>query len=98
MNIEIRTAHAHMQEDWHRMIDAWVARCRRLHPEVAGIDVVLRRDGSKRPGDEAMVEVMARGGHLRGAGVAPTMSTALHDALDAVEHELLVREAVTRRA
>jgi ribosome-associated translation inhibitor RaiA len=97
VNIDIQTEHVRMQPAWHRMIDEWVARCRRQHSEVASVDVTLRHRDRSRPGEEVGVVATARGRQLRGAARAGLMSVALHDALDAVERELLVHEAVTRR-
>jgi ribosome-associated translation inhibitor RaiA len=98
MNIDIQTAHVRVQPDCRQMIDDWVARCRRVHPDVAGVEITLRHEGSRSPGDEATVQATARDRRVRGTGLAPTMSSALYEALDTVERELLVREAVSRRA
>jgi hypothetical protein len=83
MNIDIQTMRVCMQPDWRRMIDDWVA-LPQAAPRRGGIDVVLRHE-AQSGGDEAMVEATAHGRHLRGTGLAPTMSTALYEALDAVE-------------
>jgi ribosome-associated translation inhibitor RaiA len=97
MNIDIQTEHVHMQPDWHRMIDAWVDRCRRQYPDVASIDVQLRHAEQDGLPEMATIGATTGGRRLRGSCGAPMMSMALHDALDAVERELLVHEALTRR-
>ena len=99
MNLDIQTEHAVMRPEWHALIDEWVARCSRSHPEVAGIDLTLRRgESGQHPAAEVDVVAMAGRRSLRAAKHAALMTVALHDALDALEHELLVHEAVTRRA
>jgi ribosome-associated translation inhibitor RaiA len=98
MNLDIQTEHILMQPEWHDQIDAWVVRCARFHPEVAGIDLTLRHGKSgQHPGEEVDVEATAGRRSLRVAKHAELMSVALHDALDALEHELLVHEAMARR-
>jgi ribosome-associated translation inhibitor RaiA len=99
MNLDIQTEHVVMQPEWHDLIDVWVARCARFHPEVAGIDLTLRHGKSGQHREEE-VDVMAMAGrrNLRVARHAELMSVALHDALDALEHELLVHEAMAPRA
>jgi len=98
MNLDIQTEHILMRPEWHDLIDTWVARCARFHPEVARIDLTLRHgESGQRPGDDVVVEVMAGRRTLRVAKHADLMSVALHDALDTLEHELLVHEAMTRR-
>jgi ribosome-associated translation inhibitor RaiA len=96
MNIDIQTEHVAMKPEWHRTIDAWVERCRRHHPEVVGLDLSLRHDDAPRPGDE--VDVVATAGRrtLRAVKHAGGMDEALHAALESLEHELLVHEAVNR--
>jgi len=99
MNLDIRTEHIDMRPEWHRLIDAWVERCQRYHPSVAGLDIKVRqRDDRRRPGAE--VEAVASTGRrrLRAATKAPLVRVALHDVLGALEDELLVHEAVSRAA
>jgi ribosome-associated translation inhibitor RaiA len=96
MDIDIETEHVVMQPEWHRMIDTWVARCRKTHPEVAYVDLTLRH-GEQAPGGEVDVMATADGRSLRVARHGVTMSMALLDALGALEHELLVHEAAYRR-
>jgi ribosomal subunit interface protein len=99
MNVDIQTEHVAMQPEWHRMIDQWLERCARSHPEIMDIDVTLRHgEPGRHPGEEVDVVATADGRSLRAARHAELMSVALHDALDALEHELLVHEAVRRRA
>ena len=97
MNLDIQTDQVHMRPEWHRMIDEWVARCARHHPDVVGIDLRLRHGESRRPHEEVDVVAIAGRRSLRAAKQADVMTVALHDALDALEHELLVHEAVDRR-
>jgi ribosome-associated translation inhibitor RaiA len=97
MNIDIQTDDVRMQPEWRRMIDAWVERCRAHYPEVRGVEVLLRHGEDDRPGEVVTIDATARRRHLRGAARAALMSMALHDALDAVERELLVDEAITQR-
>ena len=96
MNVDIETECVAMRPEWHRMIEEWVGRCARHHPDVADVDVTLRH-GEDRPAEEVDVVATARGRRLRAARRAPLMTTALHDALNALEGELLVHEAVARR-
>jgi ribosome-associated translation inhibitor RaiA len=99
MNLDIQTDHIVMRPEWHDLIDAWVGRCARFHPEVAGIDLTLRHgESGHHPGEEVDVMAMAGRRNLHVARHAEVMSVALHDALDALEHELLVHEAMTPRA
>jgi ribosome-associated translation inhibitor RaiA len=97
MNIDVQTEQVRMQPEWRRMIDDWVQRCRRQHPEVADVEVTLRHREEDRLGETVTIDATARRRHMYGTGRATMMSLALHDALDAVERELLVHEAVTRR-
>jgi hypothetical protein len=99
MDIDIETEHVVMQPEWHRMIDIWVARTRKAHPEVAYVDLTLRHgEGDQDPGGEVDVVATADGRSLRVARHGLTMSMALLDALGALEHELLVHEAAYRRS
>jgi ribosome-associated translation inhibitor RaiA len=97
MNIDIETEHVRMRPEWHRAIDEWVVRCQRQHPQVAGIDVMLRHGAESRAGEEVTVDATAPGRRLRGTARAPMMGVALHDAFEAIERELMVHEAVARR-
>jgi ribosome-associated translation inhibitor RaiA len=87
VNLDIQTEHARMRPEWHRSIDDWIERCKALHPEVEGLDVVLHHaDG---PIDDSVsITATARGRRLRGAARAPTMAAALGEALATVEREL----------
>lgn len=97
MNIDIQTEHVAMKPEWHRMIDTWVERCRRYHPEVVGLDLNLRHGDPCQPGDAVEVVALAGGRSVRAFRYAEGMATALHEALDTLEHELLVHEAGKRR-
>jgi len=97
MNIDIQTEHVAMQPEWRHMIDTWVERCRRYHPEVVCLDLNLRHGDTCRQGDEVDVVALAGGRNVRAVRHAEGMAAALHEALDTLEHELLVREAVERR-
>jgi ribosome-associated translation inhibitor RaiA len=99
MNLDIQTEHILMRPEWHDQIHAWVTRFARFHPEVAGIDLTLRHgESGRQPEEEVDVVAMAGRRSLRVAKHAELMSVALHDAFDALEHELLVHEAMARRA
>ena len=98
MNIDIQTEYVPMRPEWHRMIDDWIARCTRSHPDVQAVDLTLRHERGRKSGLEVAVVANARGRSLRAAKHGMTMTVALHDALDALEHELLVHDAVHRRA
>jgi ribosome-associated translation inhibitor RaiA len=93
MNVDIQTEGVAMRPEWHRTIDDWIRGCRTRHPDVVGIDLVLRHDAR----DEAAVVATMRGARVRAAGQGDLMAVALHEALDGLEHELLVHEAVARR-
>jgi hypothetical protein len=94
MDIDIETEHVVMQPEWHRMIDTWVTRCRKTHPEVAYVDLTLRHgEHGQDRGGEVDVVATAGGRNLRVARHGLTMSMALLDALGALEQELLVHEA-----
>ena len=93
MNIDIQTEGIAMRPEWHRTIDEWIRGCRAHHPDVIGVDLVLRHAAR----DEATVVATMRGARVRAAGEGDLMAAALHEALDGLEHELLVHEAVGRR-
>ena len=97
MNIDIQTEHAVMQPEWHRMIEMWVERCRRQHPEVLGLELNLRHGDPRHRDDQVDVVATARGHSLRAVGRAEGMTQALYDALATLEQELLVHEAVSAR-
>jgi ribosome-associated translation inhibitor RaiA len=96
MNIDVQTEHVRMQPEWRRMIEDWVQRCHTQHPDVASVEVTLRHDEGGGFAEMVSIDATARRRHLHSARRAPMMSMALHDALDAVEREILVHEAVTR--
>jgi ribosome-associated translation inhibitor RaiA len=101
MNIDIQTEHLAMRPEWHQQIEDWVGRCRLNHPDVAGIDLTLRCvvDDARRPRQEVDAVVTTRGRRaVHAARRAHLMTVALHDALEAIESELLVDEALRRRA
>jgi hypothetical protein len=93
MNVDIQTEGVAMRPEWYRTIDDWIQGCRARHPDVVDIDLVLRHDAR----DEAAVVATMRDAHVRAAGQGDLMAVALHEALDGLEHELLVHEAVGRR-
>jgi ribosomal subunit interface protein len=97
MNIDIQTEHVAMRPEWHHMIDEWLERCARCHPDVVDIDVRLRHDDRRQSGEEVNVEATADGRTLRASKQAEVMTVALHDALDGLEHELLAHQAIRRR-
>src|SRR5919197_6635328 len=97
MNVDIQTEHVAMRPEWRRMIDAWIQGCRKHHPEIREIDLTLRHDAQRRAAEEVDVVATARGRRLRAARQAQLMSVALQDALETLERELLVHEAVGRQ-
>jgi ribosome-associated translation inhibitor RaiA len=97
MDLDIQTEHVALNPEWDRMIEAWVRRCVKVHPEVVGLDFTLRHGELPRTGEKVDIVATTRGRSLRAAARGELMAEALHDALDALERELLVREAVSRR-
>lgn len=97
MEIDIQTEHVRMRPEWHRMIDDWLDRCARSHPEVRGIEVSLRRvEDDRRPGEAVEILAAAGGRNFRESTQANVMTLALHDAFEAIEQDLLVHEAAGR--
>jgi ribosome-associated translation inhibitor RaiA len=100
MNIDISTEHVAMRPEWHDILDAWVQSCRRRHPDLEGIDLTLRHADWEPAGEAVDVVALARGRSLHAATHATDMRTALYDALDTLDHELSLNEAIhppTRR-
>ena len=83
-----------MRPEWHDILDAWLQDCRRRHPDVQGIDVTLRHADFEPAGEAVDLVALARGRRLRAATSATDMGLALYDALDALERELALNEAV----
>ena len=98
MHLDISTERVSMRPEWDDLIAGWVEHCRRYHPVVSGVDIRLRHRDDRQPAVE--VEAVASAGRrrLRATREAVFMGAALHDALDALEDELLVHEAVHRAA
>src|SRR5262245_45799758 len=94
MNVDITTDHVAMRPEWHDIIDGWLAGCRRRHPDLQGIDVTLRHGDADPAGEAVDVVALARGRRLRAGTRATDMGVALYDALDVLEHELALNEAV----
>ena len=94
MKLAIHADHVTMRPEWHDMIEAWVDRCRRHHPMVAGIDIRLRHRDDRDPGAEVEAAASMGRWRLRATIQAALLTVALHDVLDALEDELLVHEAV----
>jgi len=81
MDLDIQTEHVAMQPEWRRTIADWLARSTKQHPRLAAVDLRLRRQhGGHR------VDTVARLGSrsVRAGAQAESMTTALHDALDAL--------------
>ena len=95
MNIDILTEHVAMRPEWHDIIDTWLDGCRRRHPDVQGIDLVLRHADSDPEGAAVDLVALARGRTLRAGTRATEMGLALYDALDALERELALNEAIS---
>jgi ribosome-associated translation inhibitor RaiA len=94
MNIDITTEHVAMRPEWHDILDAWLQACRRRHPDVRGIDVTLRHVDFEAVGEAVDLVAHARGRKLRTATSATDMGVALYDALDGIERELALNEAI----
>jgi ribosome-associated translation inhibitor RaiA len=97
MNLDIQTEHVAMTPEWHRMIDEWVALCRRRHPLVGALDLTLRH-GNERVASE-QVDAVATAGprNVRAHARAEVMGVALGDALESLERELCVSDVVEQR-
>ena len=94
MNLDIETDHVLMRAEWHKMIDDWVARNAMEHAKLAAVDLTLRHD--ERKGDQ--VDAVARvGGRTVRATAEGTMPTALRDALDALQRQLVAPPTCTVR-
>jgi ribosome-associated translation inhibitor RaiA len=97
MNIDITTEHGAMRPEWHDIIDGWLRACRRRHPDVEGVDVRIRHADSEPAGEAVDLVAVARGRSLHAGTSATDMSVALYDALEALEHELALNEAIRPR-
>lgn len=100
MNIDITTEHVAMRPEWHDIIDAWLRVCRQRHPEVQGIDFTFRHAEAEPAGEAVDLVALARGRNLRAGTRATDMGVALYDALEVLERELVLNEAIrpgTRR-
>ena len=97
MNIDIHTEHVAMRPEWQEMIEAWLEDCRRRHPDVQDIDLSLRHAEKGLSAEAVNVVALARGRSVRAGTRATSMSTALYDALDTLERELLLNEAIRPR-
>ena len=97
MNIDIHTEHVAMRPEWQKMIETWLDHCRWRHPDVQGIDVRLRHADEGRTAETVNVVALARGRSLRAGTRSTTMSTALYDALETLERELVLNEAIRPR-
>jgi len=94
MNIDIVTEHVAMRPEWHDIIGAWLDRCRHRHPDVDGVDLILRHSDYEPAGETVDLVARARGRRLRTATRATDMGTALCDALDGLDREIALNEAV----
>jgi ribosome-associated translation inhibitor RaiA len=94
MNIDIMTEHVAMRPEWHDIIGAWLDRCRRRHPDVDGVDFVLSHTDDEAAGDTVDLIARARGRRLHTASRATHMGRALYDALDALDREIALNEAI----
>jgi ribosome-associated translation inhibitor RaiA len=97
MNLDVMTERVVMQPAWYREIERWVAHCARHHPGIVGLELTLRHDGRAA---EDEVSVVATGRDhclLRAAAHATLMADALHEALDTIDHDLLVHDAIEPR-
>ena len=97
MDLDIQAEHVAMHPAWYREIDQWVAGCARHHPGVAAVELTLRHgDGGPLPDEVCAVATGRDRRPLRATARAGLMAEALHEALDTLEHDLLVHEALRR--
>ena len=98
MNLDVETDHLLMRSEWHRMIDDWVAACRRAHPGIAALQLTLRHVEGSHPSNR--VDAVARGGGrtVRAGAEGERMGTVLHQALDALDRELEIAGGGSARA
>jgi len=94
MNIDIVTEHVAMRPEWHDVIGTWLDRCRLRHPDVDAVDFVLRHADDEAAGDTVDLVARARGRRLHTATRATDMGIALYDALDALDREIALNEAI----
>jgi len=94
MDIDISVEHVTMRPEWHDIIDAWLSDCRRRYPDVQTIDMVLRHADLDPVGEAVDLVARARGRNLHTEARATEMRIALHDAFDALDHELALNEAI----
>ena len=94
MNLDIQTEHVAMKPEWHRMIDDWVAVCRRRHPRVGALELTLRHRNERVASEEVDAVASAGPRNLRTHVRAEAMGVALGDALESLERELCVYDAV----
>jgi ribosome-associated translation inhibitor RaiA len=98
MNIDIATEHVAMRPEWHDIIDTWVQTCRRRHPDVDEVDFTLRHAEAEPAGEAVDLVALTRGRSLRAGTRATDMGTALYDALEVLERELALNEAIRPQA
>ena len=94
MDVDIVTEHVAMRPEWHDTIDAWLRNCRRRHPDVAAVDFVLSHADDEPAGEAVELVAITGGRSLHADARATDMGTALYDALDLLERELALNEAL----
>ena len=97
MNLDVMTERVVMQPAWYREIERWVARCARNHPAIVGVELMLRHDGRAAEDEVSVVATGRDHRQLRAAAHAGLMADALHEALDTMDHDLLVHDAIAPR-
>jgi ribosome-associated translation inhibitor RaiA len=98
MNLDIETERVIMRSEWHRMIDDWVARCRKVHPDVLALDIALRHVEAPHPSNRVDAVARGRGRTLRAGAEGEKMATVLHQALDALDRKLEIGGRPSDRA
>jgi ribosome-associated translation inhibitor RaiA len=94
MNLDIQTEHVAMTPEWHRVIDDWVALCRHRHPQIGALEFTLRRGSERTAGEQVDAVAFAGRRSVRAHARAEVMGVALGDALERLERELCVGDAV----
>ena len=97
MNLDIMTERVVMQPAWYREIERGVARCARHHPAIVGLELTLRHDGRAAEDEVSVVATERDHRRLHAAAHATLMADALHEALDTMDHDLLMHDAIERR-
>ena len=97
MNLDIQTERVAMTPEWHRIIDEWVALCRHRHPQVEALEFTLRHGSERTAGEQVDAVAFAGRRSVRAHTRAEVMGVALGGALERLDRELRVGDAVEAR-